>query len=54
MSSVTSIKHPCGYDILKPITGVKCSPVYVRLRIIYHNISVGLYTNQHFLHHLLE
>jgi hypothetical protein len=26
----------------------------VRLRIIYHNISVGLCTNQHFLRHCLE
>jgi hypothetical protein len=26
----------------------------VRLRIIYHNISVGLYTNKHFLRHCLE
>jgi hypothetical protein len=34
---------------------VKCSPVSVHLRIIYHHISIGLsYTNQHFLHHCLE
>jgi hypothetical protein len=26
----------------------------VRLRILYHNIFVGLYTNQHFLRHCLE
>jgi hypothetical protein len=34
---------------------VKCSPVFVRLRVIYHSISIGLsYTNQHFLRHCLE
>jgi hypothetical protein len=54
MSVVTSINLPCGYDILKPITPGECSPVSVRLRMIYHNISVGLYTNQHFLRHCLE
>jgi hypothetical protein len=37
-----------------PSPRVKCSPVSVCLRIIYHNISVGLYTNQHFLRHCLE
>jgi hypothetical protein len=39
---------------LNPSPRVKYSPVYVRLRIIYHNISVGLYTNQHFSCHCLE
>jgi hypothetical protein len=34
---------------------VKYSPISVHLRIIYHNISVGLsYTNQHFLRRCLK
>jgi hypothetical protein len=33
---------------------VKCSPVSVRLRIIYHNIYVGSYTNQYLLRYCLE
>jgi hypothetical protein len=36
---------------LKPSSRVKCSPVFVRLRIIHHNISAGLTnTNKHFWH----
>jgi hypothetical protein len=57
--------HPyvCGYIhpsslwiryFKNPSPRVKCSPVSVRLWIIYHDIFLGLYTNQHFLRRCLE
>jgi hypothetical protein len=38
-------------SVFKTLSRVECSPVFVCLRIIHHNISVGLTnTNKHFWH----